>query len=156
MRVFMMRSREMNEGKIEVRMGDVQFIAEGETTWITEQLEKFLDKAPEIMSKLSQKSRHFFHMDDAEIAEKALVTFLDETSTADNQREKFLATAIWLQARGKSKLKTNDVTTALRENNQAALTNPAECLRANAFMGYCEKDGNHFFYVTEDGKRSII
>lgn len=145
----------MSEGRIEVKIGDVQFIAEGDTTWITEQLKKFLDKLPELMSKFSHKSRYFFHMDDAEIAEKALVTFLEETNSTDNQREKFLATAIWLQARGKSPLKTHDVTVALEENKLPAIKNPSERLNANTKKGYCEKDGKYFI-VTEAGKRSIL
>lgn len=145
----------MSEGRIEVKIGDVQFIAEGETTWITEQLKKFLDEVPEIMSKFSQKSLYYRHMDDAEIAEKALVTFLNETNAMENQRKRFLATAIWLQARGKSPLSTNDVTNALKENNLPAITNPSERLNANTSKGYCEKVGNGFC-VTEAGKRSII
>jgi hypothetical protein len=64
---------------------------------------------------------------------------------------KFLATAIWLDAKGKSKMTTTDVTTALKDAHQGRLGNASECLTQNVRKGLCEKHGKEFF-VTEDGR----
>jgi len=91
---------------------------------------------------------------DATIAKKTLPAFLQEKNATSRQVKKFLATAVWLEAKGQSRLTTGDVSKALNDANQKRLGNPAECLNQNVAKGYCEKDGKQFF-VTDDGKSSL-
>ncbi len=65
-----------------------------------------------------------------------------------------MATAVWCESKGKNRLKTNDVTAALRNANQAKLNNAADCLNQNVSKGYCEKEGKEF-YVTQEGKDKL-
>ncbi|MBS0154490.1 MAG: hypothetical protein JSS38_07840 [Nitrospira sp.] len=91
---------------------------------------------------------------DPAIAGKTLRAFLEEKGATKNQVKKFLATAVWLEAKGKNRMQTGDVSKALREASQPRLSNAAQCLNQNAKKGYCEKDGGQFF-VTDDGKHSL-
>jgi len=79
---------------------------------------------------------------------------LREKNASTNQVRKFLATAVWLHARGKKRLSTADVTRALKDSNQTRLGNPADCLNKNVAKGHCEKDGKDFF-VTSEGSASL-
>lgn len=91
---------------------------------------------------------------DSQIAEKTLSTFLKEKNVTSNQVKKFLATAIWLEAKGKQRMTTGDVTKALKDSSQTRLGNPSDSLNQNVTKGFCEKDGKEF-YVTEEGKNSL-
>jgi hypothetical protein len=90
---------------------------------------------------------------DQTIAGKPLATFLREKSVGDNQTKKFLATAVWLEAKGQTRLQTGNVTKALSDN-QSRLGNPSQCLADNVKQGYCECDKKQFF-VTTEGKDSL-
>ena len=91
---------------------------------------------------------------DTAVAKKTLPAFLQEKNATTKQVKKFLATAVWLEAKGQSRLTTSDVTKALNDANQKRLGNPTDCLNQNVTKGYCEKDGKQFF-VTDDGKSSL-
>lgn len=91
---------------------------------------------------------------DPQIAAKTLAVFLKEKNATRNQVKKCLATAIWLEAKGKQRMTTSDVTKALKDSNQARLGNASDCLNQNVSKGYCEKDGKEFF-VTDEGKSSL-
>lgn len=91
---------------------------------------------------------------EADAGQRALGAFLREKSATESQSKKFLATAVWLHAKGRGRLKTGDVTNALRENNQSRLGNASQCLAGNITQGYCERDGDQFF-VTDDGVASL-
>ena len=91
---------------------------------------------------------------DSSIEAKTLPTFLKEKNANTVQVKKFLVTAVWLESKGANRIKTSDVTKALRDSNQTKLKNAADCLNQNVSKGYCEKDGKEFF-VTEDGKNSL-
>ncbi|RKY83799.1 hypothetical protein DRQ11_12510, partial [candidate division KSB1 bacterium] len=80
-----------------------------------------------------------------------LPVFLNEKDATKNQLNKFLATAIWLHAKGKNRLKTSDITAALKDAQQTRLGNPSDCLNKNVKKGYIEKDGTEFF-VTQEGR----
>ena len=68
------------------------------------------------------------------------------------QNEKFLAAAIWVEAKsGKNRLKTADVSSALKNANQTKINNPSETLNQNVTKGFCEKEGKDFF-VTQEGR----
>lgn len=153
----------MSVGKIEISIGDISFVGEGEQNWVAEQLDKVLEKASEltkIMPKRKKVSQadpapdHSAEGDDAKIAHKTLPSFLGGTKAKSNQVIKFLATAVWLHAKGSKRLKTGDVTKALSNANQTRLANPSNCLGSNIKKGFIEKTGKEFF-VTDDGKASL-
>jgi hypothetical protein len=84
-----------------------------------------------------------------------LPSFLRENSADKSQPIKFLATAVWLHdSKSQRRIKTIDVTTALKNANQKKLANSSECLSKNVRKGFIEKDGKEF-YVTEEGRRSL-
>ena len=142
----------MPEGKIEISIGDISFVGEGEQNWVAEQLDKILEKAPELTKitpkrkKVSQTDpapEHPVEGDDAAIAQKTLPAFLGDTKAKSSQVIKFLATAVWLHA-----------TKALSNASQSRLSNASNCLGANIKKGFIEKTGSEFF-VTDDGKASL-
>jgi hypothetical protein len=146
----------MSEAKIEIKAGGAEFHATGDQDWVAEQLDKFLANAAKIATLPSVDQDGGGKTPggtkgDAAIANKPLATFLKERSATTSQVKKFLATAIWLDAKGRHRMTTGDVTNALKDANQTRLGNPADCLNKNVGKGLCEKDGNQFF-VTEGGK----
>ena len=153
----------MADARIEFTIGDISFVGEGEQGWVAEQLDKILEKAPELIKlapkkhaphSKNQESRETTESENEAIAQKTLPVFLNEKNATKNQLNKFLATAIWLHARGKKRLKTSDITSALKEAQQSRLGNPSDCLNKNVKKGYIEKDGNEFF-VTSEGKTTL-
>ncbi len=154
----------MYEAKIEFTIGAISFTGEGDKDWVASQLDKILDKAPQLLKLTPEKqveevassdSQHHAQMpQDEAIARTTLPSFLQEKGATRNQTKKFLATAVWLTAKGKTRLTTTDITQAIKESNQSRLGNPSDCLNKNVAKGYCEKDGREFF-VTQEGKASL-
>lgn len=153
----------MNGSKIEIKIGEVKFSGEGDQEWLSEQLDKILAKAEELIkivpttnknSEQGQSSQHQAadFSDATDIANQSLVTFLKSKNANVAQVDKFLATAIWVEAKEKkSRLKTSDVSAALKNASQTKLNNPSDTLNKNVGKGFCEKDGKEFF-VTQEGK----
>lgn len=152
----------MTTAKIEIKLGLIDFKGEGEEKWLENQLDKILQQAPELL-----KIAPIDHGgDDTETSDGGgngssiigrgvtLAKFLADKNVGANQVKRYLATAVWLFARGNKKPTTSDVTKALKNNHQAKLSNPADCLNKNVTKGYCEKDGKQFF-VTPDGFKSL-
>lgn len=153
----------MSDAKIDIKIGQIQFSGQGEQDWVAKQLDKIIAQAEKLiqLAPLPENDEgnggdhdHKPMKPDAAIAKKTLPAFLAEKNAATNQVKKFLATAVWLEAKGKSRMQSKDVTEALRTANQTKLKNPALCLLRNVSKGLCEKDGNQFF-VTDDGKKSL-
>lgn len=152
----------MAEAIIEFELGGIKFKCKGEQDWVTERLQYVLDKAPELIDTIppilpageNGEVPRATEPDNSDIAKKPLVTFLKESDATKVQVRKFLATSVWLHARGRQRLKTTDVTAALREASQRKLKNASDSLNKNVAKGYCEKDGSEFF-VTEEGKASL-
>lgn len=151
----------MSEAKVLIKVGGFEFSGEGDQEWVSKQLDKILAKAHELVNLApppaaeEAKGEHHKPMGaDAGIAKKTLPAFLSEKGTGKNQIKKFLVTAIWLEAKGKARLSTGDVSKALKDANQSKLSNPSECLNQNISKGHCEKDGKEFF-VTAEGKASL-
>lgn len=153
----------MSESKIEINIGDIKFSGEGDKEWLSEQLDKILDKAetliklaPPANAPVNPESSHqpADFSDSPSIANQTLATFLKSKNATTAQVDKFLATAVWCEAKGKNRLKTSDISAALKNANQSRLGNPADCLNGNVSKGYCEKDGKEF-YVTQEGKDKI-
>lgn len=151
----------MSEAKVEIKVGQIAFSGQGEQDWVAKQLDKILVQAEKLI-QLAPVPNNDGHNGDApkpmgkdlSIQKKTLPSFLQEKAATTNQVKKFLSTAVWLEAKGKSRLQTSEITKALKDANQTRLGNPADCLNRNVSKGYCEKDGNQFF-VTEDGKNSL-
>ena len=151
----------MSEAKIEIKIGEIQFSSQGEQEWVAQQLDKILAQAEKLIELApptpptpQEGIEHKPMGKDPAISKKTLPSFLSEKDATKNQVRKFLATAVWLEAKGKSRLVTSDVTGALTASNQSRLGNAAQCLNENVGKGYCEKVGKEF-YVTEEGKASL-
>src|SRR5690554_3241347 len=115
----------MSEAKIEITIGQITFSGEGDPSWLSEQLDKILDRAESLLSltpapavsavsgineggnEAADLSGH------SEISTKPLAIWLKEKGADTNQNLKFLATAIWLESKGQNRLQTKDVTSAL-------------------------------------------
>jgi hypothetical protein len=154
----------MTDAKIGFKIGTIEFTGEGDQEWLAQQLDKILEKAADLssivpLSMTPQGTEQQPGSDapmgpDANIAQQTLSSFLRDKNATSNQTKKFLVTAVWLEAQGKSQIATSDVTKALKDNRQGPISNPSRCLTKNISTGHCTKDGNGFF-VTEEGKRSI-
>jgi hypothetical protein len=157
----------MPEGKIEVTIGDISFVGEGEQNWVAEQLDKIIEKAPDLVKIAPKKKKgvqpnippeipaESDNSEDAAISQKTLPAFLAEKNAKTSQVIKFLATAIWLHAKGSRRLRTGDITSAISNANQTRFSNPSNCLASNVKKGFIEKTGSEFF-VTDDGKASLL
>ena len=153
----------MADAKIEISIGTITFQAEGEQKWVGEQLDKLFANAKELATVAPAPpppeaqgggGGHTPIKPDASIAGKTLASFLKEKNATSKQVLKFLATAVWLESKGKNRITTSDVTQALRNSNQSKLNNATDCLNQNVKKGFCEKEGNQFF-VTTEGKESL-
>jgi hypothetical protein len=151
----------MSESKIEIKIGQITFSGQGEADWVAKQLDKILAQAEKLIQLApaasddgEASSGHKPMGKDSVIAKKTLPAFLQEKNATTTQVKKFLATAVWLEAKGQNRLTTGDVTKALSDANQKRLGNPADCLGQNVSKGHCEKDGKQF-YVTDEGKNSL-
>lgn len=150
----------MADTKITVKVGPIEFSGEGEDKWLAAQLDKILEKAPKLASIAPVPTvggggaPHIPMSADANVAQQTLAAYLKAKGATKNQVRKFLAAAVWLEAKGKSRLSTADVTKALKDSNQSRLGNPSDCLNQNIGKGYCERDGK-VFYVTQEGKDSL-
>jgi len=151
----------MSEAKIDIRIGQIQFSGQGDQDWVEKQLDKIIAQAekliqimPPVETVVGDENENKAMKPDAIIANKTLPAFLSEKGATTNQVKKFLATAVWLEAKGKERLLTKDVTSALKSANQSRLGNAADRLNKNVSKGFCEKDGSQFF-VTQEGKASL-
>jgi hypothetical protein len=143
----------MSNAKIEIKVGAVEFSGEGEQGWVANQLERVLKAAPSIVGatphRQDKSGEAHDPRDQLPSNSQTLASFLRDRGASTNQVKKFLATATWLQTRGKKRLSTADITRALKDSNQTRLGNPADCLNKNVAKGHCEKDGKEFFVTTE-------
>lgn len=154
----------MSDTKIQIKVGHVEFSGEGNQEWLASQLDKILEKVPELLKielRTAGNGNAGNQNDEANsngnsgIAKPAnLAVFLKDKNATSNQTKKFLATAAYLQLNGRDSLSTNDITKALDDAKQGKLTNPALCLIGNTKKGYCDKRGKSF-YVTPEGLSSL-
>ena len=138
--------------KIRIKVGSVEVDYEGPGDFLDEKLYELVDK----LSTLAENAPTELGGTDATQAgnySETLPSFLQRTGVS-TQKARFLATAQWLHNRAKNRLKTSDVTKALRDNNQSKLGNASDSLAKNISEGFCERDGDNFF-VTEEGKSSL-
>lgn len=166
----------MSNSKIEIKVGIVEFSGEGEPQWLSEQLDKILEKVPELLKiELASEDSHTRREESSTPPPVAnnnsesgngngngkvnsnLSSFLNQTNSTKKQRRKFLATAVWNQLKNnRSSMSTKDITSALKDYQQSRLGNPSEMLNQNVSKGFCEKDSSNNFYVTPEGIKEII
>ena len=166
----------MANGRLEFKIGKIEFVGEGEQDWVTEQLEKMLERIPaltkqnnainsnakSIISESSLDSEQItanYTPSQPSTSPKAipenLSTFLRKNDCVDKQRRKFLGAAVWLQLNGKTIIKTKEVTDELKIARQIKITNPSHQLNQNINQGFCQKEGNGF-YVTPEGVDNVV
>ena len=150
------------KGRVEIKVGNLSFAAEGDQDWLAEQLTRIMSAAEPIISKSEVGDRRA----DASGAKSpgldksagatatSLATYLKNAGGESKQVQRFLATAGWLFRRGAENLTTAAVSAALAEHHQKRLGNPADCLNQNVSKGYCEKRKDGFF-ITPEGWSAI-
>jgi hypothetical protein len=138
-------------GKIEIKIGNLSFAAEGDQDWLSEQLSKVMDAAsPAIAGGESHDTSTIGKVQASSSASVgSLAAYLKATGGESKQVQRFLATAGWLFRRGATSLTTAVVAAALTEHHQKRLGNPADCLNQNVSKGYCEKQKDSFFITPE-------
>lgn len=148
----------MAEAKIEIKVGAVSFSGEGEGRWISEQLDKVLEKIPMLARVAPMAATGEGGSGSATPPDKpkgTLAGFLAAKNAKSDKTRKFLAAALWLQdSQGKDRLTTGDVTKAVNDNMQGPLGNASQSLTNNTKKGLCAKEGKSF-YVTEEGRAEI-
>jgi hypothetical protein len=155
----------MANAKIELTLGSITFSGEGEETWVSDQFDKILEKAPGLIKIVPETqatsqaavtvSEQVSKLSDDTISSQTLPNFFKANDVPKSGFKKFLATAIWLHAKGANRLSVGDVTQALRDSNQTRLSNPSDCLNYNVTKGFIERDGRQFF-VTPEGKSFLL
>src|SRR5688572_25859334 len=115
----------MAESKVVIKIGAIEFSGEGDPAWIEKQLDKVIEKASDLIRAMpGEPSANLGGMTPTlGVAKKPLGSFLREKGALENQNKRFLAVAVWLEAKGKNRLETSDITKTLRENNQSRLGN---------------------------------
>ena len=147
----------MGTAKIEFKLGGFSFASEGEEVWVAKQLDKILEKAPQLQKlapeELKPTANHP-NVTHSDLGNTTLASFIKSSKAGNTDNGRFLTTAVWLQLKGSSSLTTNDVTKALNGNKQSKVGNSSECLNQNVKKGFCEKNGKQF-YVTEEGISNV-
>lgn len=153
---------ETSDAKIRLKIGKIEFMAQGDREWLATQFDKVLELAPDLLSASDENGLLDEDVDEdastdqngEDVSKVPLAKFLKRCDANGNQVKRFLATALWLTERGTARPSTSDVSKALKDNHQSRLSNPSDCLSKNVAKGYCEKDGNKFF-VTPDGRENL-
>jgi hypothetical protein len=142
-------------GKVEIKIGNLSFTAEGDQEWLGEQLNKIMKAAAPAITRESADPNHVLNNPATSAGGVgSLASFIKSAKGESKQVQRFLATAGWLSRRGESKLTTSAVASALSDNHQKRLGNPADCLNQNVSKGYCEKQGDGFF-ITPEGWKAL-
>jgi hypothetical protein len=158
--VFRPAIHSMPTAKIEIRIGDRLFQADGDQEWVTSQLAIFyssLETAPPPakMSAVTPAAAAPLPALSAALGSGAtLAAFLKTTNATVSQTRTFLAAAGWLRLRGARTHTTAAVTSALSQNHQGSLGNAAQCLIENIKKGFCERNGKEF-YITPAGLKDL-
>jgi len=150
----------MTTSKIEFALGALTFSGEGSETWLSQQLDKIIQAAPTLgQIKVASAPADNGKAEDggeaaAEDFQESLAAHIKAKGGDQKQVVRFLATADWLRRRGANHLTTALVAKALKDNHQARLGNPADCLGQNIQKGLCEKKNDGFF-ITPSGLKEL-
>lgn len=136
----------MAEAKIEIKVGAVSFSGEGEGKWLSEQLDKVIEKLPQLASVApiappapgSGGAAAQTHHANPNVG--TLASFLTAKNAKTNKTRKFLAAAVWLHdSTGANRIATGDVKKALSQHNQGSVGNASRCLVQNNKQGFTTK-----------------
>jgi hypothetical protein len=142
-------------GRVEIKIGNLSFAAEGDQEWLGEQLNKVMEAASSAIAKGTTDPIQTTGKASGSAASiGSLASFIKAADGETKQVQRFLATAGWLSRRGTTKLTTAAVSNALAENHQKRLGNPADCLNQNVSKGFCEKQNDGFF-ITPEGWKAL-
>ena len=148
----------MAQAKIKFSFGSLSFSGEGEEGWLTKQLDKFLEAAPQLSSFQTPDGDSDVppkpsgeNLSISKKFTKPLGPYIKSKGGESNQNKRFLATADWMRQRGVKKLTAIAVRVALKDNQQKKLTNPADCLNQHVSRGLCEKSKDGEFFITPEG-----
>lgn len=140
------------KGKVEIKVGNLSFSAEGDQEWLAEQLRKVIAAAAPAIAKEESIAARGKSVDPERSSSSVgtLASYIKAKNGTSNQVQRFLATAGWLHRRGATDLTTAEIVAALLAHRQKALINPPDALNKNCTKGYCEKTKDGFF-ITPDG-----
>ncbi|WP_345949982.1 hypothetical protein ABDD95_00720 [Mucilaginibacter sp. PAMB04274] len=145
----------MSESKIQIKIGSIEFSGEGQQDWLSLQIDKILNKLPELLKNESVAQTlqngptdHVLKASSNKVLPTLSIWLKDKGATTI-QTKKFLATAAHIQLNGKSRVTTGDVNAALKNANQTKLNNSSDCLNQNVSKGFCEKDTQGFFITVQ-------
>ncbi len=145
----------MANSKILVKIGHLEFSAEGEEQWLATQLDILLEKVPELLQielntdpAVTDTQNKPTNLQTSQ-GKPTLVSWLKDKNATSDETRRFLATAAYLQLNGKNRLATNDVTDALSNSNQGKFSSASMFLKGNVAKGFCEKEGKSFYVTTE-------
>lgn len=144
-------------GKVELKIGGMSFVGEGDQEWLDSQISKVLEaalsgqfgSATETAATVSEMPPN------GPTNVVSLPSYIKAKGGDIIQVQRFLATAAWLYQRGTMQLTSRKVAKTLRKNHQKSLGNPADCLNKNVSKGYCEKKPDGSFFITSDGWDSL-
>ena len=148
------------QGKVEIKIGNLNFAAEGDQQWLGEQLSKVIKAAEEGAAHepapaTGQGTKSAETKGQVGTFSDSLASYLKAKGGETKQVQRFLATAGWLYHRNSAtELDTAAISKALSDNHQKRLGNPADCLNQNCGKGFCEKKGKHFF-ITPQGWKAL-
>lgn len=144
-----MADKDKAQGKVEIKIGNMSFTAEGDQEWLGEQLSKVIGAAgPSSASPVEPERADTASQ--GPVTGGSLAAYIKAKGGEDKQVQRFLAAAAWLFRRGQKDLNPSAIARALQENHQKKLANSADCLNKNVSKGYCEKTKDGFF-VTPEG-----
>ena len=154
-----MADKDAPQGKIEIKIGNLSFSAEGDQKWLAEQLTKVIDAAEPAIGAITNASDNSVSTGGSISGPPgnfsgSLASFIKLKGGETKQVRRFLVAAAWLHNRGEKTLTTTAVAKALQENQQKKLGNPADCLNQNVGRGLCEKTSEGFF-ITPEGWTSL-
>jgi hypothetical protein len=161
-----MSEKEKAQGKVEIKIGNMSFTAEGDQEWLGEQLSKVIDAAamsppltqPTLASTQPTPGASSVEANaggQPKIVTGSLASYLKSKGGETKQVQRFLATAAWLGGRGQEQIDTTDVAKALSSHHQKRLGNPADCLNQNVTKGFCEKKKDGGFFITPEGWKAL-
>ena len=174
----------MAESKIDFSFDNLHFSCEGDKDWVEAQLNKILNRIPDlnkkapgikkavagltqitlapsaktlkpVKGKRGRKPKVVVEIVQEEPGGDPLYEFLKEKKADKNQVKKFLATAVYLHSQGLEKFSTPLISKTLKSTGIEPLLNASDCLNKNEKKGFCIKDEKEFI-LTDLGIRAII
>ena len=161
-----MTDKERTHGKVEIKIGNISFTAEGDQEWLGEQLSKVIDAASvsptpghptpaSTQQTTGAPTVESFAGGQPKTVNISLASYLKSKGGETKQVQRFLATAAWLSRREHTQLDTSAVAKALSDNHQKRLGDPADCLNQNVTKGFCEKKKDGGFFITPEGWKEL-